>query len=239
MVEPQLGTRKALERSLEGLGLRSRSVISGAQAQRETQHWRPDLILINVTLPDQSGLELCRALQQSPGGALRVVLLGEVETAAAHAAGASGTLNLPLDLGELSHLLQTFFDIKRPEALPANHLALLEQLLKRPGVIAITTYTPQGDVQHTVGPPLPEDLGQQAGRYLASARWLADSSEASVPALRGEGLAARSLGVIQVEYGERCLLMFEHTGGLTACLLRDSSSASLMKFWLRSADTFS
>ncbi len=239
MVEPQLGARKALERSLEGLGLRSRSVLSAAQAQRETQHWRPDLVLINVTLPDHSGLELCRALQQSSGGTLRVVLLGEIEPAAACAAGASGTLRLPLELAELTQLLQTFFDLKRPAGRPADRLALLEQLRERPGVIAITTYNTQGEVQQSVGTPLPEGLGQRAGRYLASARWVADSAETSVPALRGEGLAARSLGVIQVEYGERCLLMFEHTGGLTACLLRDSSSASLMKFWLRSADTFS
>ena len=37
VVEAQIGVRKALERLLEGLGLRFRSVASGAQAERESR----------------------------------------------------------------------------------------------------------------------------------------------------------------------------------------------------------
>ena len=37
VVESQIGVRKALERLLEGLGLRFRSVSSGAQAERESR----------------------------------------------------------------------------------------------------------------------------------------------------------------------------------------------------------
>jgi CheY-like chemotaxis protein len=235
IVEAQLSARKALERMLEGLnlGLRFRSVSSAAQAQQEAQSARPDLILSSLSLPDQTGLELCRSLSHE---ALKVVLLGDVPWDEAQAAGAAGLLGLPLEQGELSSLLDTLFTAPSRSAgagrpTPTLAQVLLLKLLERPGVLAISAYGPGGELVEEAGEALPPGLGARARRHLESARWL-NQSESTQP---GEQTAAAPLCTIQVEYGQRCLLLFEQPSGVIACLLRDSASASLMKYWLRSA----
>ena len=243
----QLSARKSLERMLEGLnlGLRFRSVSSAAQAQQEAQSIRPDLVLSSLDLPDLTGLELCRSLSDA---ALTVVLLGDVRHPDAQAAGAAGILGLPLEQGELSALIQTLF--ARPSGaqhqladVPTLAQVLIRKLLERPGVIAISAYGQGGDLVEEAGESLPPELGRRARTYLKAARWL-NRSEAtvqlpvvrtsSVPAPDLPGKALATLCTIQVEYGSRCLLLFEQPGGVIACLLRDSASASLMKYWLRS-----
>lgn len=239
VVEAQIGVRKALERLLEGLGLRSRSVGSGAQAERESRDWRPDLVIAGLSLPDQSGVELCRKLRQA---ALPVVLLGDIGGNDARAAGAAGTLQLPLEAFELSTLIHALLGTQSQVAPTAGQL-YVEKLLERPGVLAVTFYDAQGEPLHSAsaGIRLPEGLGRRARTSLSDAHWLAQSQSGAphdaLPPLRGAGLATRPLlGVIQVEYGERCLLLFEQPGGIVACLLRESASASLMKYWLRSSN---
>lgn len=235
VVEAQIGVRKALERLLEGLGLRFRSVSSGVQAERESRERRPDLVIAGLALPDQSGLELCRKLRQD---ALPVVLLGDIGWNDAQAAGAAGILPLPLEAPELSKLIHSLFGTQSQVAPPAGQV-YAEKLLERPGVLAVTCYDAQGGLLHSAGLRLPEGLGRRAGTSLSDAHWLAEGQgtvlQGTLPPLRGAGLATRPLGVIQVEYGERCLLLFERPGGIVACLLRDSTSASLMKYWLRSS----
>ena len=237
VVEAQIGVRKALERLLEGLGLRFRSVGSGAQAERESRDWRPDLVIAGLSLPDQSGLELCRKFHQA---ALPVVLLGDIDPDDAQAAGAAGTLQLPLEAFELSTLIHSLFGTQSQVAPTAGQL-YVEKLLERPGVLAVTFYDAQGAPLHSAGIRLPEGLGRRARTSLSDAHWLAQSQSSgphdALPPLRGAGLATRPLGVIQVEYGERCLLLFEQPGGIVACLLRESASASLMKYWLRSSNS--
>lgn len=234
VVEAQIGIRKALERLLEGLGLRFRSVGSGVQAERESREWRPDLVIAGLTLPDQSGLELCRKLRRD---SLPVVLLGDIGWNDAQAAGAAGTLRLPLEAFELSKLIHSLLGT-RAQVAPPPDLLFAEKLMERSGVLAVSCYDAQGAPQHSVGLRLPEGLGQRARTFLADAHWLAEGQgtapHVSMPPLHGAGLATKPLGVIQVEYGERCLLLFERPGGIVACLLRDSASASLMKYWLRS-----
>ncbi len=227
VAEAQLGVRKALERLLEGLGLRFRSVNSAAQLRHELRRQRPDLVIVGLSLPDQTGVELCRELQQD---LLNVVLLGNLDSHVAQAAGAAGLLRLPLEPFDLAALVHKLLGTT-PSVLEDGQ-ALLQTLLERPGVLAITTYDAAGTLRHSAGEHLPPGLGQRARTYLDASRWL---SGAGLPTLRGAGLATKEVCVIQVEYGERCLLIFEQPGGITACVLRDSASASLMKYWLRSS----
>ncbi|WP_293913105.1 response regulator [Deinococcus sp.] len=254
IVESQLSARKALERLLEGLnlGVRYRSASCAAQAQQEIRVARPDLVLSNLNLSDLSGLELCRSLQadrsqanqpqpdqpqldQPPADQLTVVLLGDVAQAEAQAAGAAGVLGLPLEQFELARLLAELFaapssvQSDRPSAATLAQV-LIRKLLERPGVIAISAYNQGGELVEEAGQPLPPELGRRARTYLSAARWL-NKSEATLAPVPSPA----ALCTIQVEYGARTLLLFEQPSGVIACLLRDSASASLMKYWLRSA----
>ncbi|WP_420594958.1 response regulator [Deinococcus sp.] len=227
VVEAQLGVRKALERQLEHLGLRSRSAVSAAQALREVDSLRPDLVLISSNLPDQSGLELCRALCPD----LRVVLLGEVNRNAGQQAGAWAVLALPIEPLQLWQMVSTLLEddalpapLARPTGETATPNTLAQQLLARPGVLAVSVYDSAGMCLARVGMPLPRHLGQRTRTYFNSARWLANPP------------ASEPICSIQVDYGGRCLLLIEQPGQIIACLLRDSASASVVKYGLRAPD---
>src|SRR5438067_2337630 len=67
--------------------------------------WRPDVLVLDVGLPDRDGLELCRRLRESPDSAtLPVVLLtglAELTETEAEAAGANALPRKPFGPLEL------------------------------------------------------------------------------------------------------------------------------------------
>ena len=198
--------------------------------------WQPDLVIAGLSLPDQSGVELCRKLRQA---ALPVVLLGDDRRRALPRRQVRrAPCTCRWKRSNSRTLIHALLGTQSQGAPTAGQL-YVEKLLERPGVLAVTFYDAQGGPLHSAGIRLPEGLGRRARTSLSDAHWLAQSQSSgphdcpAAAAWSGAGAPGRS-GVIQVEYGERCLLLFEQPGGIVACLLRESASASLMKYWLRS-----
>ena len=65
LVEDSLTETELLTRYLSQAGLRVVSVKSGEEAQIKLQSQRPDLVILDVILPGQSGFELCRELKSN------------------------------------------------------------------------------------------------------------------------------------------------------------------------------
>jgi two-component system KDP operon response regulator KdpE len=61
--EPQL--RRAVRRALEGHGYSVREAEDGTSALSEIDAFRPDLILLDLMLPDMSGVDVCRELRRT------------------------------------------------------------------------------------------------------------------------------------------------------------------------------
>jgi len=61
--EPQL--RRAVRRALEGHGYEVREADDGGSALSSFQVFRPDVVLLDLMLPDGSGIEVCRELRKS------------------------------------------------------------------------------------------------------------------------------------------------------------------------------
>lgn len=61
--EPQL--RRALRRGLEGHGFTVREAEDGRSALAEVDSFQPDLILLDLMLPDMSGIDMCRELRRT------------------------------------------------------------------------------------------------------------------------------------------------------------------------------
>jgi DNA-binding response OmpR family regulator len=59
--EPQL--RRSVGRSLTGHGYATREAADGAEALRECEAFKPDVVLLDLMLPDTTGVEVCRALR--------------------------------------------------------------------------------------------------------------------------------------------------------------------------------
>ncbi len=63
LVEDSLTETQVITRYLNQAGLTVVSVKSGEEAQIKLQSQKPDLVILDVILPGQSGFELCRQLK--------------------------------------------------------------------------------------------------------------------------------------------------------------------------------
>ncbi|NET80535.1 MAG: response regulator [Moorea sp. SIO1F2] len=66
VVEDSVTERQYLTRCLQQAGLGVTGVASVEEAQEKLSHHRPDLVVLDVILPGQSGFEFCRALKVNP-----------------------------------------------------------------------------------------------------------------------------------------------------------------------------
>jgi len=106
-----------LARYLGGNGLRTSSVGSGAQLRAFVAAQRPDLVLLDLGLPDEDGLSLLRHLQSAWGGPVIVVSgRGEsVERVVGLELGADDYVTKPFDLRELLARVRSVLRRARPE----------------------------------------------------------------------------------------------------------------------------
>lgn len=82
--------------------------MSGGAALGIVRRQRPDLVLLDIILPDMSGLHLLRAVRQIDPTIAVVMLTGSDNTTVAAEAlrdGAAGFLLKPFDLGHLNRLV--------------------------------------------------------------------------------------------------------------------------------------
>ena len=66
VVEDDDDVRRVLEIDLAGEGYWVASAASGSEAVREAARARPHLVILDVMLPDKSGIEVCRELRRLP-----------------------------------------------------------------------------------------------------------------------------------------------------------------------------
>lgn len=108
-----------------------------------------------------------------------------------------------------------------PRPARLDHVALLGQLAQKPGVLGAAAYDLGGAPRGAAGQALPEQVGHYARFYLATA------------AVLGTHAAAGPLATVQLEYEGRSLLLAKEGDTLIVCLLKDASSASVVKYLLR------
>ena len=76
VVEDEPALRSYLVPLLERAGYQAEAVDSGAEAVSRVLDRRPDLVLLDVGLPDISGLEVCREIRKLPGYLPVIMLTG-------------------------------------------------------------------------------------------------------------------------------------------------------------------
>src|SRR5260370_31629543 len=64
VVDPDAPTRREVRAASEQDGYQVLEADSGAEALRQVEHSHPNLILLEVTLPDGSGFDVCRELRK-------------------------------------------------------------------------------------------------------------------------------------------------------------------------------
>jgi two-component system, chemotaxis family, response regulator PixH len=111
VVEDSLTETQLITRYLQQAGLSVVSVTTGEEAQTHVNQQRPDLIILDVILPGQSGFELCRELKTDPGTSqIPVVICStkntEVDKMWGNMLGADAYLAKPVDQAALVQTVQ-------------------------------------------------------------------------------------------------------------------------------------
>jgi two-component system KDP operon response regulator KdpE len=103
VVDDEAQLRRALRRSLEGHGYAVQEAEDGAGALREHDAFKPDVVLLDLMLPDTSGVDICRELRRSFKTPIIVlsVIGDEKAKVAALDEGADDYLTKPFGMDEL------------------------------------------------------------------------------------------------------------------------------------------
>ncbi len=115
--------------NLTGEGYRVESAFSGAEALAAIRAKRPDLLVLDLMLPDLSGLELCRRIRSDEGMAgLPIVMLtakaDEVDRIVGFEMGADDYVTKPFSPREL--ILRVRALLRRSSASTASSASVLE-----------------------------------------------------------------------------------------------------------------
>src|SRR3954465_4778222 len=111
IVESQSDFALSMASVLKGVGYQTALAGNAADAQRELEKRRPDLVVLRAELPDQSGFVLCGQIKKGRFGQnLRVLLLSSgvgQEGLSQHsqtANAADGYLTIPFEMGDLASM---------------------------------------------------------------------------------------------------------------------------------------
>lgn len=104
-----------LKRVLEAIGHQVKTVGSGHLAIREAAATRPDLVILDLNLPDTNGLHVCRLLRDlysaSAVPVLMFTAMGQpVDQLRGYAHGADAYLTKPCEMGELVSTVSVLLD---------------------------------------------------------------------------------------------------------------------------------
>ena len=113
VVEDQAPFREFLQISLTKLGLEVHTALTGKVALTRAEEHRPDLILLDVMLPDMDGYEVCNELRDKPETSLTPIIFisavgSEKHVQKAMAAGATDYMVKPLNTEDIKALVSRY-----------------------------------------------------------------------------------------------------------------------------------
>lgn len=103
IVDDEPAIRRVLTVTLERHGYTVQSAASGTEALQLVSRWRPDLILLDLGLPDIDGLDVIRLLREHSATPIIVLSVREAEAVKIQALehGADDYITKPFSIGEL------------------------------------------------------------------------------------------------------------------------------------------
>jgi DNA-binding response OmpR family regulator len=119
VVEDDPDIRLTLEQNLGDAGYVVCSAGTASDALRLAESWRPDLVLLDLMLPDRPGTEVCRALRASPTTRSVPVIMvtaraGEDDRIAGLEHGADDYVQKPFSMRELMLRIEAVLKRNRP-----------------------------------------------------------------------------------------------------------------------------
>ncbi len=178
LVDDEPTLRETLAEALEGEGWSVVTAADGPEAIERFRSERPDLVLLDVMLPELSGIEVCRILRSESD--VPIVMLtardSEVDKVVGLELGADDYVTKPFSLRELAARIRAIF--RREERAAARRTERAEAVQaeegEQPALVGVEGRRGEGvegaDVLGEVAPPPPIRLGRVevdlAGRRL-------------------------------------------------------------------------
>ncbi|MBV6700493.1 response regulator transcription factor [Kitasatospora aureofaciens] len=134
IAEDDRAIRDSLTRALQLEGYRVSTAADGARTLAALAEQRPDLLVLDVMMPDPDGLEVCRRLRAAGDRTPVLMLTARVEVSdriAGLDAGADDYLVKPFDVGELFARLRAL--LRRHPSEPTEDVLAVADLRVEPG----------------------------------------------------------------------------------------------------------
>jgi len=117
LVEDEANIALALQFLMQREGYTVTHIENGRAALAAVPELRPNLVLLDVTLPEVSGYEICQRIKSDPSLAgVRVLILTargtEVEKRKALALGADGFMSKPFETTELTNAVAALLEVQ-------------------------------------------------------------------------------------------------------------------------------
>ena len=114
VVEDQAPFREFLQITLSRMGLEVVTALTGKVALSRAKEHRPDLVLLDVMLPDIDGYEVCNELRDLPETSLTPIIFISAVSSDKHvqramAAGATDYLVKPLNTEDVREIVARYF----------------------------------------------------------------------------------------------------------------------------------
>ena len=129
VVEDLRAVRELLEVALTGAGYAVRTADCGTVALEQARAEPPDLVVLDLGLPDLDGIEVCRRLRAASDDSYVLMLTGrtdEVDVLVGLAVGADGYLVKPVSPRELVARVGAM--LRRPRVVPDGPPALVRRV---------------------------------------------------------------------------------------------------------------
>jgi len=136
IVDDEEPNRKLLGSLLNVLGYKTECAVNGDEAVRKTKVYRPDLILMDVMMPDMDGYEACDLIKTDPETVnIPVIIVTALSDRDSKLkglnVGANDFLTKPIDRSELTIRVRNLLKIKEYEDFVLSHNQLLEDEVKK------------------------------------------------------------------------------------------------------------
>ena len=217
---------------LKQAGYGVRVVPSGAMALRAVQSRRPDLILLDITMPDMDGYEVCSRLKQQEGcGTVPVIFISAlaepIDKVRAFGSGGVDYVTKPFQIEEVGARVRTHLELRRLQLeveerarqLQAANDALRETERLRDNLVHMIVHylrTPLGGVLASL-----QFMADDVGPRLEPAS-REDLRQATASAERLNRMVNELLNITQLEAGK---LVLERTTQEVAALLEQAVSS--------------
>jgi PAS domain S-box-containing protein len=162
--------RYAMGRTLRQAGFETSEAGTGAEGLRQVAEKRPDLVLLDVRLPDIHGLEVCRRIKASPETSSTLVLqmsataVDDGSRVAALEQGSDGYIASPMEPAVLIATVRSLLRIRMAEQ--ALQEAVLEWQSTFDAILEGVALLDAGGVVRRSNAALPEVLGLERGKIL-------------------------------------------------------------------------